>query len=76
MESRLTELAQAFCCKYLSKTQDRENCRVLRFNVGRLTNRNRNRTTHIVTELPPELDGLLGGIGIARFPPNRLLHLA
>jgi hypothetical protein len=48
--------------KFLSETQDKQNCRVLRFVIGRLTSRNRNQAAQAVEELPPDLEELLGGI--------------
>jgi hypothetical protein len=61
-ESQLIRVAQALCGKFLSKTQDKQNCRILRFAIGRLTNRNHAQADQAVEELPPEFEDLLDEI--------------
>jgi hypothetical protein len=62
LEEQLVKFAQAFCGKYLSETQDKDNCRILRFDIGRLTNRNRHQGAQAMEKLPPDLEELLGEI--------------
>ena len=58
VEGQLVNVAQNFCQEFLSDTQDKPNCRILRFPVGRLANRDGQQPAHVKQELPELPPGL------------------
>jgi hypothetical protein len=62
-ESELIRVAVGFCQRYLSDTQDKQGCRIIRFGIGHLANRGGAQPQRPAAQQVPELEGLFEELG-------------